>query len=586
VTAQDLDALADDYVARVRRGEQPSIDAYATRHPALAGEIRALFPVLAAVEGAAPRAEREPEFPGLEIRGAHVPGAGGMGVVYQARERSLDRIVAVKTTRAHLDTPEGRAFFENEARAAARLDHPHIVRVFSFDPAHRPPYYVMQWIDGLPLHDACRDRPPRAIAELLEKVTRALDYAHGQRVVHRDIKPQNVLVDAAGEPHITDFGLAERIDTLLREPAGARDGVRGTFYWGDLSRWQRVAALAVPCLLINAAGWMYHARGSRLNAVVFLSTGSLLWPMLVAVVLAEYRWLAPTQTPARELLGVAAVLPRPGAFVLTNAQINAVAAAFLGYALVLLRRVRTPLFAAWTGAGIQAAYTAALLPLGLREWLDTRAVALALVSWLACSLAFVPIAGVVRRRGRAAWSAIFYAFFPLPCALLLTLLARFGGEEWLGCRDWHDRGVQLWLLANGLVYLALGRAHARATTGYQRAWGELFLLLVPISLLVPNHVLLEDPPFLGAIGAHPVSLWELGALLISAALVLVGTRARRIALVAPGVCGLAVALVRSTERHFAGVLAWPLALAAIGGAAMVAGAVSIWVRARRSNTPR
>src|SRR5436190_735897 len=78
------------------------------------------------------------QFPGLEILEEIAPGVGGMGVVYKARELSLDRIVAVKTVRAHLRTPEGRDFFAKEARSAARLDHPNILRIHRFNPEHVP----------------------------------------------------------------------------------------------------------------------------------------------------------------------------------------------------------------------------------------------------------------------------------------------------------------------------------------------------------------------------------------------------------------------------------------------------------------
>jgi len=92
--------------------------------------------------------EARPDFPGLEVIEEIAPGTGGMGRVYRARDTSLDRVVAVKTTRLDMLTPEGREFFKREARAAARLDHPNIVRVFGFHPDHSPPYYVMQYVQG------------------------------------------------------------------------------------------------------------------------------------------------------------------------------------------------------------------------------------------------------------------------------------------------------------------------------------------------------------------------------------------------------------------------------------------------------
>ena len=93
------------------------------------------------------------------------------------------------------------------------------MRVFSFHPNHAPPYYVMPFVEGRPLREACRGRDAGATAEILEKIANALFYAHGSGIVHRDIKPANILVDHESEPHITDFGLAKNLDAVVHGPA-------------------------------------------------------------------------------------------------------------------------------------------------------------------------------------------------------------------------------------------------------------------------------------------------------------------------------------------------------------------------------
>lgn len=172
--------------------------------------------------------EAKPDFPGVEILEEIAPGIGGMGRVYRARDTSLDRVVAVKTTRLDMLTPEGREFFKREARAAARLDHPNIVRVFGFHPDHSPPYYIMQYVQGDSLEQACKGRSIEFVAEVMEKAARALAYAHSKGVIHRDIKPSNIVVDYQGEPHLTDFGLAHAWQEAAQAPDEVVSPTAGT----------------------------------------------------------------------------------------------------------------------------------------------------------------------------------------------------------------------------------------------------------------------------------------------------------------------------------------------------------------------
>jgi serine/threonine-protein kinase len=187
------------------------------------------------------RAASWPSLPGLELLG--VLGSGGMGVVFKARQPTLGRDVAVKVLReAHLGGSGQRERFLQEARAVARLQHPHLVRLYEFGEvpggggATSQPYLVLEYVSGGSLADLLRGSPlpPKAAARLVETLAEAIHYAHQQGVIHRDLKPANVLLQRSedGEPQpgqgagsaafsprgslaadvcakVTDFGLAK-----------------------------------------------------------------------------------------------------------------------------------------------------------------------------------------------------------------------------------------------------------------------------------------------------------------------------------------------------------------------------------------
>jgi serine/threonine protein kinase/WD40 repeat protein len=235
-----LDLLYQEVLLRQERGEAPQPEEYQRRFPRWADQLalqlevdRAFQPGLVRrPEGGPPAgapAPAGPAVPGYEIRGEL--GRGAMGVVYRARQASLNRLVALKMVLAGPHAPPAeRARLRAEAEAMARLQHPHIVQVYEVGESGGLPFLAMELADGgLADQLAGTPQPARPAAELMELVARAVHHAHQRGIVHRDLKPANVLLvrsdrpqavelgrspAEAGryEPKVTDFGLAKRLE--------------------------------------------------------------------------------------------------------------------------------------------------------------------------------------------------------------------------------------------------------------------------------------------------------------------------------------------------------------------------------------
>jgi serine/threonine protein kinase/tetratricopeptide (TPR) repeat protein len=253
--SDSLALLVEELTARLQAGEAIDVDAVVAAHPGDADALRRLLPALLLLaevsrsgDGSAPRAAQGDEPGELgDFRLIREVGRGGMGVVYEAEQVSLGRRVALKVLpfAATMD-PRHLQRFHNEARAAASLDHPHIVHVHAVGCERAVHYYAMQFIDGQtlaeliawqrgdPASPACTGAEGggtvaptapaaaqatsvapkdaayfRRVAEWGIQAAEALDHAHQLGIVHRDIKPANLLVDGRGGLWVTDFGLAQ-----------------------------------------------------------------------------------------------------------------------------------------------------------------------------------------------------------------------------------------------------------------------------------------------------------------------------------------------------------------------------------------
>ena len=223
-----ISLVTEEYRVRHRWGDRPPHGEYASRFPE---HVPAIFDILATADGELQRLTPIGRSESKEVpaEGDGVPtrrigeyeilgeiGRGAMGVVYRARRSDLDRIVALKMV---LDGPhvdrEGLNRLRAEAGAVARLGHPNIVQIYDVGEHEGRPYLVLEHVPGGDLAQSLAIGPPcstETAARLVATLARAVHHAHARGIVHRDLKPANVLLGAEGEPKITDFGLAKRLE--------------------------------------------------------------------------------------------------------------------------------------------------------------------------------------------------------------------------------------------------------------------------------------------------------------------------------------------------------------------------------------
>lgn len=318
----ELERLAEEYVELYRQGRSPNIDDFVNDHPALANDIREYFPVVLMLDqGRSAPTESELAFGIRHNTGAiragsrlgdylllQTIGLGGMGVVYEAEHETLHNRVAIKLLPESLNRPKLRERFLREASAAAKMNHPNIVRVFGYGCEKETHYYVMSLIEGIGLNQLLstqtfEDHSQRVngqrqrdlathggnyagtdlgstvpmggstiedSSELSEKpgslwhwvaglglqAADALAYAHELGVIHRDVKPSNIMLDMRGKLYVTDFGLAKLTDdssltetgdmlgTLRYMPPEAlqgKAGERGDIYGLGLTLYEMLA---------------------------------------------------------------------------------------------------------------------------------------------------------------------------------------------------------------------------------------------------------------------------------------------------------------------------------------------------------
>jgi tetratricopeptide (TPR) repeat protein/tRNA A-37 threonylcarbamoyl transferase component Bud32 len=222
-----LGQLADDFAARRRRGEHPTADEYIAKHPPLAERIRKVLSAAAMMEQTVPLDLAVGERIGGTIGRYKLLeriGEGGFGVVHMAEQITpVRRRVALKVLKPGMDSRQVLARFEAERQALAIMDHPNIARVFDAGATDAGrPYFVMELVKGVPITEFCDQQQltPRARLELFAHVCHAVQHAHQKGIIHRDIKPTNVLVmmhDTEPVVKVIDFGIAKALGQELTE---------------------------------------------------------------------------------------------------------------------------------------------------------------------------------------------------------------------------------------------------------------------------------------------------------------------------------------------------------------------------------
>lgn len=287
---QEVQAASEEHLAivvsslldRLQSGEKLDFDVIAAQFPDLINDLREIWGTLVVADAAALEARTTSgnSQSGIDRTSSlatnlprtigdyellEVIGRGGMGIVYRARQLSLNREVAVKMIQENrpLD-PESRQRFITEAEATARLQHPCIVPVYEVSEFEGQPFFSMQLIRGQTLATLLRQGPlpQRQAATIMATVSRAIHFAHTQGILHRDIKPSNIMLEEGGRICVTDFGLAKLIDShdsLTR--TGATIGTPS--YMAPEQAAGRTAQVSSRSDVYSLGAVLYHALTGR-----------------------------------------------------------------------------------------------------------------------------------------------------------------------------------------------------------------------------------------------------------------------------------------------------------------------------------
>ncbi len=223
-----LATLVSDLADRMQQGESIDIQAECDRYPEFSDELKSLWGTILVTdavalsdseggEGDSGNWQMSLPFRMGDFELLEEVGRGGMGVVFRARQWSLNREVAIKMIlRDQLASQTEKRRFLAEARATAQLDHPGIVPVYDVGEIDGRSYFVMKFIQGKTLHELVEASEITILEAVrcVEQVCRAVQFAHERGIVHRDIKPSNILIDEFGHARLTDFGLAKQTDGM------------------------------------------------------------------------------------------------------------------------------------------------------------------------------------------------------------------------------------------------------------------------------------------------------------------------------------------------------------------------------------
>lgn len=240
-----VESKCEQYIELYRNGSAPSFEQFAARHPELESQILELLPTIVMMEGARSRSlERRKDgrvMSGPEqvkklddYRIIRELGRGGMGIVYEAHQISLNRLVAIKLLPKYMLSDEQVLKFKLEASTAAKLHHTNIAPIYGVGESSGYHYYAMQLLEGVSL-DHCvspgaefpapdRQLTVEEVSHIGRQVASALQYAHEQGVLHRDIKPSNLIMESSGNVWMTDFGLAISTDSVSVGTVGSASG--------------------------------------------------------------------------------------------------------------------------------------------------------------------------------------------------------------------------------------------------------------------------------------------------------------------------------------------------------------------------